>query len=434
MRTQSICLALAIVLICPYASAQWTHTSLPDSLPAYCFAVNGANLFAGTGRGVFLSTDSGTSWTAASTDMTNVSCLAVSGVNLFAGTSGGVFVSTNNGTSWAAASTGLTNTDVRALAVFDTNLFAGTSDGVFRSTNNGTNWTAANNGLPRDLRWDSTHIVPISCIASNGQNLFAGTWFYSRDSSGVYLSTNRGSNWTKMNAGLRVNSGFPGVGALAVSGTNLFAGTFQGVFLSTNNGTSWTATSPAMKYSYVPALAVCGTNLFAGTGYYLKASPPMGVFLSTDSGASWTAVNEGLPREPWWDPSIQYASIGCLASIGQNLFAGTELGVWRRPLSEMITSVGNSLGGLPHEFALHQNYPNPFNPSTTIKYELPKSTVVRLSVYDMLGREVSVLVDERRDTGVHEVNFEASRLSSGVYFYRLQAGDFTQTKRLLLLR
>jgi parallel beta-helix repeat protein len=91
-------------------------------------------------------------------------------------------------------------------------------------------------------------------------------------------------------------------------------------------------------------------------------------------------------------------------------------------------------GVMPAKYLLHQNYPNPFNPSTTIKYELPQSAMVKLSVYDMLGREVYVLVNERREAGVHEVKFDGSSLASGVYFYRLQAGDFTQTKRLLLLR
>jgi hypothetical protein len=83
---------------------------------------------------------------------------------------------------------------------------------------------------------------------------------------------------------------------------------------------------------------------------------------------------------------------------------------------------------------LSQNYPNPFNPSTTIKYELPKTSEVRLSVFDMLGREVSVLVNERRDAGVHEVRFIASNFSSGVYLYRIRAGEFVQTRKLLLLK
>jgi M6 family metalloprotease-like protein len=89
---------------------------------------------------------------------------------------------------------------------------------------------------------------------------------------------------------------------------------------------------------------------------------------------------------------------------------------------------------LPTEIRLEQNYPNPFNPGTTIKYELPKSSEVRVSVFDMLGREVSVLVNERREAGVHEVKCDGSNLSTGVYFYRLQAGDFVQSKKLILLK
>jgi hypothetical protein len=99
-----------------------------------------------------------------------------------------------------------------------------------------------------------------------------------------------------------------------------------------------------------------------------------------------------------------------------------------------LTGLQSTGVGIPKEVVLSQNFPNPFNPSTTIKYELPKSAMVRLNVFDMLGREVSVIVNERRDAGVHEVKFDGANLASGVYFYRLQAGDFTQTKRLLILK
>jgi hypothetical protein len=89
---------------------------------------------------------------------------------------------------------------------------------------------------------------------------------------------------------------------------------------------------------------------------------------------------------------------------------------------------------LPREFTLSQNYPNPFNPTTTIKYDLPIDAHVTLKLYDVLGREVLTLVNEQAKAGYHSTTLDASRLSSGVYFYRIQAGQFSQTKKLILVR
>jgi hypothetical protein len=89
---------------------------------------------------------------------------------------------------------------------------------------------------------------------------------------------------------------------------------------------------------------------------------------------------------------------------------------------------------MPREFTLNQNYPNPFNPSTTIKFELPRASQVNLTVFDILGREVSVLVNERKEPGSYEVKLDGSNLASGVYFYRIQAGDYVATKKLLLMK
>jgi cyclomaltodextrinase / maltogenic alpha-amylase / neopullulanase len=89
---------------------------------------------------------------------------------------------------------------------------------------------------------------------------------------------------------------------------------------------------------------------------------------------------------------------------------------------------------MPKTFALEQNYPNPFNPSTTIRYQLPQSATVSLKIYDVLGREVQTLVNERQAAGQYSVLFNASGLASGVYFYRLQAGNFVQTKKMMLLK
>jgi ligand-binding sensor domain-containing protein len=247
----------------------------------------------------------------------------------------------------------------------------------------------------------------IHSFAVSGTNLFVGT-----GGGGVFLSTDNGSSWTEVNSGLMNTC----VYSLAVSGTNLIAGTNGGVFLSTNNGTSWTSTGPGFA-AEVFSLAVSGTNLFAGTIVY-------GIFLSTNNGRSWTAASAGLTNKWVWS----------LAVSGTNLFAGTYGGgLWRRSLSQLV-DVKLASREVPAEFTLAQNFPNPFNPSTTIKYELPKASDVRLSVFDILGREVSVLVNERRDAGVHEEKFDGSNLASGLYLYRLQARDFVQTRKLLLVR
>jgi hypothetical protein len=88
----------------------------------------------------------------------------------------------------------------------------------------------------------------------------------------------------------------------------------------------------------------------------------------------------------------------------------------------------------PDNFRLYQNYPNPFNPSTIISYDLPRSALVVLKVFDVLGREVMTLTSEHQSAGNHEVKFSAASLSSGTYFYRIQAGEYAATKRLLLLK
>jgi hypothetical protein len=94
----------------------------------------------------------------------------------------------------------------------------------------------------------------------------------------------------------------------------------------------------------------------------------------------------------------------------------------------------NDETNLPLVFALRQNYPNPFNPSTTIRYELPEAAYVAITIYNMLGQRVTMLVDEQQSAGFHQVKFDASGIASGIYFYRMQAGTYTATKKLLLLR
>ena len=188
------------------------------------------------------------------------------------------------------------------------------------------------------------------------------------------------------------------------------------MFLSTDNGGSWT--QAGLVGSYVNTLTSSGIKLFAGT-------INNGIFLSTNDGTSWIAVNDGLINTNIWS----------LAASSDNLFAGTNgSAVWRRPLSEMITSIERISNGLPKQFSLNQNYPDPFNPSTTISFTIPERSDVTLKVFDILGREVATIVSGEMPAGTFSRQWNATKMASGIYFYRLQAGLFTQTKRLVLLK
>ncbi len=99
-----------------------------------------------------------------------------------------------------------------------------------------------------------------------------------------------------------------------------------------------------------------------------------------------------------------------------------------------MTGVKDVAQNLPKCSSLDQNYPNPFNPTTAIRYQLPVASDVRLVVYDLLGRELAVLVNERKMPGSYEVEFDASSLASGMYLYRLQSGNYIETKKMLILK
>ncbi len=106
-------------------------------------------------------------------------------------------------------------------------------------------------------------------------------------------------------------------------------------------------------------------------------------------------------------------------------------------LSVSLTTTGIPAGvpgPVPESFALSQNYPNPFNPVTTIRYELPEPSHVTLTVFNTLGQQVAKLVDADIEAGFHDVQFDAGALATGAYFYRLQAGGFVETKRLMVLK
>lgn len=160
-------------------------------------------------------------------------------------------------------------------------------------------------------------------------------------------------------------------------------------------------------------------------GNYLFAGTENGIFLTTNNGLNWIQKNQGFDT---------VRSVGELFIANNYIFAGTfEQSIWRRPLSEII-GIQKISSEVPTKYSLLQNYPNPFNPSTIIRYEIPKSCFVKLVIYDILGKEVEILVNEKQNEGTYEVTFYVSKYQSGVYFYKLETENYSETKKMLLIK
>ncbi len=373
--------------------AQWVQPVGTFGGNVYSLGIIGNNLCAGAYNIVYLSTNNGTTWTQ--TDLNKkVYSFAARGNYIFAGTYiYGIYLSTNNGTNWTQTS--YNNQTVYSLATSGNYIFAGTFlFGVYFSTNNGTNWTQT-----------TLNNRTVLSLATSGNNIFAGTENY-----GVYRSTNNGQTWTQTALGLLVYF-------LAISENNIFAATHDsGVYLSTNNGQTWTQT--ALNNQWVWSLAISGNNIFAGTAYN-------GVYLSKNNGQSWIQKNQG-----WLSPP----SVRALLITNDYIFAGLDgYSVWRRLLTEII-SIRNISSEVPSDFSLQQNYPNPFNPLTKINFSIPKAEYVKLKIYDALGREIETLVSENLNPGTYQAEWNGSNYASGVFFYRLQAGSFSETKTMMLVK
>jgi hypothetical protein len=118
--------------------------------------------------------------------------------------------------------------------------------------------------------------------------------------------------------------------------------------------------------------------------------------------------------------------------VNTELKSGEDITIYNKSVNKLIILSGEVY--TPKVYSLKQNYPNPFNPTTSISFSIPSFAFTSLKVYDILGNEVATLVNEEKQAGTYEVRFDASNLSSGVYLYRLQAKDFTELKKMILLR
>ncbi|HSW53610.1 MAG TPA: T9SS type A sorting domain-containing protein [Ignavibacteriaceae bacterium] len=341
------------------------------------------------------------------------------GYNFFDATNG---IDSNEPTNWSTP------------VVMDPNnnniLYYGTNF-LYRTTNGANNWTKIS---PQLTDWVPGRrlgtLTTIAVAPTNSNVIYVGT-----DDSHIWVSTNNGTNWNEISDGLPERW----VTRVAVDPTdeNIVYATFNGlkwrdpqphVFRSTNKGTTWSDISSNLPDAPVNAFVVDPVEpsiLYLGND--------VGMYVSFNSGQSWWVLGEGLPILPIGDIEIHPTT--------RELVAGTYgRSMYKIDLNLVPTNVELSEPGLAG-FQLEQNYPNPFNPSTKIIYQIPASlnpskggTFVQLIVYDILGREVTVLVNEEKQPGVYESVFDGSNLPSGIYLYGLTAGEYSETKKLVLLK
>jgi photosystem II stability/assembly factor-like uncharacterized protein len=321
------------------------------------------------------------------------------------GSYNGIYSSSDNGNNWLSSNSGLPQFNFTYTLVNNgSNIYAGNDYGVYLSTNNGINWNAINQGLPSNAVCNSIAILE--------SNIFAGT------NRGVYRSTNNGNIWSPSNQGLPSNSF---IKSLGIDGPNIYAGLVGKVYLSTDNGSNWEQTDLGTAGWTINGILFQDSNLLIisnGTVYF-----------SRDYGSNWRIVNEGLSNETL--KSICYSN--------SFLYVATDkAGIWKLAIDDNILDVNDKQKYVPNDFKLSQNYPNPFNPSTKINYQLPTAGNVTLKVYDVLGNEIATLVNEYKPAGSFEVEFNPAssikKPASGIYFYRLQAGSFVETKKMILLK
>lgn len=267
----------ALPQFCFSQSPFWAQTNGPESGSIRCLVKSTSNKwYAGTsGNGVCFSTNEGANWIVSNSGLTNakINNMAIdSSNNIYAGTEKGFFRSTDNGASWTNIY--FMNSVINAVAVDTANrLFVSTGSVLYYSTDYGLSWNITGTGLPSGNSYYNL------CIAPN-HNMYVHS-----SSLGVYRSTDGGSNWTAVNSGLPNTN----VGTIKAAANNyLFAGiSGQGIYLSTNNGDNWTAVNSGLGNMFVNGIGSFGTLIFAATNN--------GIYKSTNFGTGWTAVNTGFP-------------------------------------------------------------------------------------------------------------------------------------------
>ncbi len=375
------------------------------------------NIYAGgTSKSIYKSTDNGDNWTLLFTGTSNIlymSCDSVGNILASYG-SEGVLKSTNGGLNWSVIPGSTFGSNVVNAVAFGKPgfIYVGTtSGGIYRSTDGGL--TFPDNAL------SGASIVSIYVDKYDKNRIFAGASSASA-TNGIFLSTNAGTNWS--------DNLTPGTNSWAIaqkSATEFYsAGTSTGyAFLkSTNGGLNWQTI-----YNFTSAKRGLTVDLIGN----LYCSGNSGTFKSTNNGTSFFNFN------------FTVSANQCLTNGNRLLVTASGSsngGIWIYT-DTTLTGIIKLSGEAAESYELEQNFPNPFNSTTYIKFNIPvcsscggKNPFVIIKVYDISGKELKTLVKDYKQPGTYQISFNAKEFSSGVYFYRMEAGDFSETKKFVLTK
>jgi hypothetical protein len=271
----------------------------------------------------------------------------------------------------------------------------GYSGKVFRTANRGLNWT---------------DVTPtLSAFVNDIKFLNFSTGFILEPS--YKKTTNSGNNWTPSISGLY------GTSLDIVNQDTLYIADRGRVLISTNCGDNWSSRPVGSSATLDCVNFVNGkTGWICGDGGLVKRT--------TNAGENWYSQNSGtLARLR----TIQILDLN-------NLWIAGDSGVILRTTTGGVTFINEYTNEIPSSFNLKQNFPNPFNSQARIEFDVSRAEFVTLKIFDMQGKEISTLVNERLSPGSYEVSFDGSALSSGIYFYRLGVGKNIQTRKMTLLK
>jgi hypothetical protein len=386
--------------------------------------------------GIRISSNSGASWQS----VVN----AYNGRTLHLGTTGkifasfwpyptaeGMYFSTNNGLNWEQSYYGGASDNVFSITSTnnDNTVFIGTRYGVWRSINNGL-WAQVFGGIQ-----PNTFVYDLEADSS-------GTYIAAGTSKGLYVTSNNGNTWSPV-SGINVDDTIYAVKFIKSQGDDpednfLFSTTSKGAMFKSPESAQYLAA--ILVYTFLGKIGdvqvVKNADLIYIAGalspFHLDNSVNAGFVLSSDMGSSWQDINTGLPGNPVVSRitySISGSNINWHAGLFNNTLNGAKVYKMTTPIG--INQISNQV---PDGFSLSQNYPNPFNPVTKIKFNVAKESAVNITVFDVLGRHISTLVNEKLRGGSYETEWSAVNIPGGVYFYKIETDDYTETKKMMLVK